>query len=276
MEIAALQAALNTRGLQPPLVADGVPGRKTMAAVDALLASKGVDARWHDWGDARRRVAVEQIIYRDLKIEVGAIDGLVGEQVRYARTVYAARLANADKPDPKVENWRDADTDKPPLVSAPVKATAWPRQADVPTFFGKAGSNQATLALPFPMRLAWEPTTNVFRTSCHAKVLEPMQRLWKRTLDHYGYDELKRLRLDMFGGCLNVRKMRGGSAMSMHSWGIAMDIDPDRNQLKWGRDKAQLDDAPYEPFWKIVEDEGALSLGRARNWDWMHFQFARL
>ena len=32
----------------------------------------------------------------------------------------------------------------------------------------------------------------------------------------------------------------------------------------------------YEPFWRIVEGEGLLSLGRTRNFDWMHFQAARL
>ena len=75
MNISDLQAALNSRGQNPPLKTDGIPGRKTMAAIDAVLASdKGVDARYLDWPDARRHVAFEQIVYRDLKIEVGAID----------------------------------------------------------------------------------------------------------------------------------------------------------------------------------------------------------
>jgi hypothetical protein len=29
-------------------------------------------------------------------------------------------------------------------------------------------------------------------------------------------------------------------------------------------------------MWRIIEGEGAVSLGRARNFDWMHWQFARL
>ncbi len=275
MNLVALQGALNVRGQRPLLVTDGISGRKTTAAIDALLADKSVDG-WQNWSDDRRQVAAEQIIYRNLNIEIGKIDGLVGEQTRYARSVYEGRKANAGKPNPEVEKWRDADADKPSLSPVPVKTVVWPRQAETPTFYGAIGSNQTNIDFPFPMRLAWEPTTNVFRTSCHAKVAEPFKRIWKRALGHYGHDRIKQLRLDMFGGCLNVRKMRGGSSWSMHSWGIAMDIDPDRNQLKWGRDKAMLDDAAYAPFWGFVADEGGVSLGQARNYDWMHFQFARL
>ena len=70
--------------------------------------------------------------------------------------------------------------------------------------------------------------------------------------------------------------MRGGSQWSMHSWGIAIDFDPDRNQMQWGRDKARLAKPDLETFWRIWEEEGAVSLGRTRNFDWMHVQFSRL
>ena len=70
--------------------------------------------------------------------------------------------------------------------------------------------------------------------------------------------------------------MRGGTQYSMHSWGIAIDFDPERNQLNWGRDRARLAAADCVPFWDIWEAEGWVSLGRARNFDWMHVQAARL
>jgi len=85
-------------------------------------------------------------------------------------------------------------------------------------------------------------------------------------------EKIKELRLDLFGGCLNVRKMRGGSSWSMHSWGIAVDLDPDKNQLTWGKDRASFAKSEYDPFWKIVADEGWTSLGKAENRDWMHFE----
>lgn len=270
MNIADLQAALNARGYKPVLKTDGVPGRKTMAAVDAVLAAdKDVLGAWDDWADARRLIALEQIVYRDAGIEVGAIDGLVGEQTRYARSVFIARA----KGDTSVETWRDAVK---PLAKPPAPASKWPKQSGVSAFFGAINSGQAMLELPFPMRIAWEPEKTVSRFSCHAKVRDPLRRIFTGALERYGHERLKQLRLDLFGGCLNPRKMRGGSAWSMHSWGIAVDVDPDRNQLTWGRDLASLDDPAYDAWWELVEAEGAVSLGRAINRDWMHFQFARL
>ena len=154
----------------------------------------------------------------------------------------------------------------------------WPDQnySELVKFYGEVGTNQTTLILPYKMKLAWDLNTEISKISCHIKVKDSLERIFQKTLSHYGLEKIKELRLDVFGGCLNVRKMRGGSSWSMHSWGIAVDLDPDRNQLKWGKDKASFSKPEYDAFWKIVEDEGATSLGRAKNYDWMHWQFANL
>ena len=68
--------------------------------------------------------------------------------------------------------------------------------------------------------------------------------------------------------------MRGGSRKSTHAWGIAVDLDPENNRLRWGCDRALFARNEYKAFWEIVEDHGATSLGRSANYDWMHFQFA--
>lgn len=166
-------------------------------------------------------------------------------------------------------------------VKVDISTTAknnWPKQdyASMVKFYGNVGENQTTLILPYEMYLAWEPKTKVYKISCNVKVHDSLKRIFEKTLAHYGIDKIKELRLDSFGGCLNVRKMRGGSSWSIHSWGAAVDLDPDRNQLKWGRDRAVFAKTEYDEFWKIVESEGATSLGRSRNMDWMHFQFADL
>jgi len=169
------------------------------------------------------------------------------------------------------------NNNKPSVPSKPSNLV-WPKQDynSMVNFYGPVGENQTKLTLPYPMKLAWDTKTTLTRITCHKKCSESFYNIFEKALKQYGQKEVTRLRLDLFGGCLNVRKMRGGSAWSIHSWGAAIDLDPDRNQLKWGRDKAAFGKKEYEPFWKIVENEGAVSLGRARNFDYMHFQFARL
>ena len=264
---------------------DGAYGMRTDEAIQALFQNQGV-TDFDDWPDRRRTIAAGQVFCRMDGIEVGRIDGLMGPQTATAFEIYAARKANGGKPDPKVESWQDQAAEQPapppshplppPSAGAPASKPVWPRQSGVQAFFGTPGSNQVTLILPFPMRIAWDTSKSVSKWSCNKKCRESFERIWKRTLDHYGIDEIKRLRLDLWGGTLNVRKMRGGSSWSMHAYGIAQDVDPERNQLKWGRDKASLDDPAYDAFWSFVYDEGAIALGRERNYDWMHFQFALL
>lgn len=152
----------------------------------------------------------------------------------------------------------------------------WPNQSyeEMVKFYGPVGENQTMLILPYPMYLAWEPETMVRKMSCHEKCADSLANILEEVLDVYGLKEIKRLRLDQFGGCLNVRKMRGGSSWSIHSWGAAVDLDPDNNQLKWGKDKASFARPEYKPFWKAVANEGWVSLGKSKNYDWMHFQAA--
>lgn len=157
--------------------------------------------------------------------------------------------------------------------------TTWPTQAQVRQFYSEPGSPACTAGmvnLAYPMRVAWDKSQIIRRFRCHEKVAGTFERVFSRALDAYGLAEIQRLGLDLFGGCYNFRPMRGGNNWSMHSWGIAVDLDPERNQLKWGRDKAAFAKTEYVPFWKIVEDEGLVSLGRVKNFDWMHFQAARL
>lgn len=265
---------------------DGDAGRLTTTAIDAFLLQQGV-RDFADWTSARRMLAAQQLICRLDGIEVGAIDGRPGPQTTYALNVWDARLVNGGKPVAALEAWRD-DAQAPAVpsralapvtsskIAAPAVRPVWPRQADMLAFYGPVGGGQAELVLPYAMRLAWDLTKPVTKISCHAKVRESLERIFARTLDHYGLDEIRRMRLDLFGGCLNVRKMRGGSSWSVHSWGAAVDIDPDHNQLTWHRDRASLDDSTYDAFWRFIYDEGAIGLGRERDYDWMHFQFARL
>ncbi len=281
MNLIEVQTELKAKGLYSGAI-DNDYGPRTDGAIEALLATNHV-VNYAGWSDARQLIAAQQVLCKLRDIEVGGIDGRIGPQTRHAFVVYDARKANGWKPVATVETWRDAPMPpvpaSHPLPSAPtitVPRVASPRQSGVEAFYGSVGSNQTSLTLPFPMRLAWDTGTVVRKYSCHAKVREAMECVWKSTLDHYGLDEIQRLRLDLFGGCLNVRKMRGGSSWSMHSWGIAVDVDPEHNQLKFTRSQATLDGPEYDHFWAVVYATGAISLGRERDYDFMHWQYATL
>lgn len=238
-------------------------------------------------------IKVVQSRLNALSYDAGPVDGQFGGRTKKALTDFQAQNGlDADGLyGPKTAAVLGSPTAKPynpggtrppiPLVPTPpvLGRNNWPSQANVQQVFGKPGNPRCTAGkarLPFPFRLAWDLNQKVMQFGCHELVAEPLTRIFARAVEHYGEAEYRRLGLDLFGGCYNLRPMRGGSTYSMHAYGIAVDLDPERNQLRWGRDKAEFAKPEYAPFWGIVEDEGAVSLGRHANYDWMHFQFARL
>ena len=135
---------------------------------------------------------------------------------------------------------------------------SWPSQEEVrsgKSVFGRAGdeSNMTSIRLPYIMRLAWERNTTVSTMRCHKLVAEPLLRIFRATLDHYGMEKIRELGLDLYGGCFNNRSIIGGKATSMHAWGIAVDMDPDRNGLNIPAPKAVLSGPEYAAFWQFVE-----------------------
>ncbi len=144
---------------------------------------------------------------------------------------------------------------------------------DIIKIYGEPGTRQTYASLPYRMKLAWDTRQSIKRFQCHELVKDQVEKIFNQTLDVYGLERIQELGLDMFGGCLNVRPIRGGERLSTHSWGLAIDIDPANNRLKWTSAQARLAKPEYDKFWEIVYSNGAFSLGKERNFDWMHFQF---
>lgn len=134
------------------------------------------------------------------------------------------------------------------------------------------GSYLTTITLPYPMRLAWDLKTKVTKMRCHKKAADDFQAVFCDLLNYYGYDEIVRLGIDLFGGCFNFRAMRGGSDYSRHSWGLAIDLDPERNLLKESSKTARFARPEYKAMIDIFYKHGFVSLGREKNYDWMHFE----
>jgi len=134
------------------------------------------------------------------------------------------------------------------------------------------GSYLTTIQLPYPMRLAWDKKEKVNKMRCHKLVADDFQKVFADLLAHYGLAKIQELGIDLFGGCFNFRAMRGGSDYSRHSWGIAIDLDPERNQLKETSKTARFARAEYQPMIDIFYRHGFVSLGHEKNYDWMHFE----
>lgn len=129
-----------------------------------------------------------------------------------------------------------------------------------------------SIPLPYPMRLAWDKKTTVKFMRCHVKVSEKFQDIFWDILEHYGLPKIQELGIDLFGGCFNFRQMRGGSDYSRHSWGVAIDLDPERNKLKETSKTARFARPEYKAMIDIFYKHGFVSLGREKNYDWMHFE----
>lgn len=243
---------------------DGIWGRKSRAAAERMVMQfRG--ARLAPMGD--QKVAVEQIIMREIGgLLVGVIDGFAGPRTEKARAHWRqGRWRNA------LDEAQVADKRMP----KPVK-TVWPVESQMLEYYGQPGSNQVLIDWPWPLRLSWDKNTVIKRFQCHARVKDSLLSVAEQVMNEYSLDEIVNLRLDLWGGCLNVRAKRGGTSLSTHAYGVAIDWDPERNALRATRQTAALARPEYEAWWQAWTDHGWLSLGKARDYDWMHVQAARL
>lgn len=126
--------------------------------------------------------------------------------------------------------------------------------------------------LPYPMRLSWDLNTKVKRVAVHKLVADKFLAVFNDLLNHYGYEKLVELQIDVLGGTFNFRKMRGGNDWSRHSWGVAIDLDPTRNLLRETSKTARFARPEYKPMIDIFYKHGFVSLGREKNMDFMHFE----
>lgn len=136
------------------------------------------------------------------------------------------------------------------------------------------GTYLKTINLPYPMRIAWDTNSKVTKMRCHKDVADAFLSVFNELLEVYGYSKIVELGIDLYGGCFNFRKMRGGSSWSKHAWGIAIDLDPARNGLKTPFEKANFSKPEYKELHRIFEKHGFVNLGKAKNFDAMHFEIS--
>jgi hypothetical protein len=153
------------------------------------------------------------------------------------------------------------------LMPAP---SPWPKNDDasMTKFYGTGGneSNLVSFSFPFPMYYDGAP---VSKGRCHKLVKDSLLRVLADIKSRHGDDPEVMKACQSYGGIYNFRNMRGGSRLSKHSWGAAIDLDPGNNGNKtsW----PQRSSMPFEII-EAFAREGWVSAGAFWGRDAMHFE----
>lgn len=258
---------------------DGDVGPKTRAAVKHMQTyfPAYVDAaEFARRSDKRQVVTIAQCMFRVAGMQVGEVDGYAGPQTNFCYDVYTKKVDPLFREKLPAPATRDESSIQ----------QQWPRQKDMVSYFGAPGTNLTSVLVPFPMRIAWNTAQTVRAFQCNERVHDSLSRIFKRIEAAYSYEDIVKHGFDLFGGCFNNRTMRGGTKLSTHACAIAVDIDPTRNglyQTSGTKDRrgnksvpAYLSKPECREFIRCWEAEGWINLGVERDFDWMHFQAARL
>ena len=120
----------------------------------------------------------------------------------------------------------------------------WPHQSDVDAFYGnprgKDGEESAAwvdanivkLRAPWPLVTAWD-FQPVRAIKVHSKCSASLNKVLKQIWDIANRDEakIKEWGMHLYAGGFKFRLMHGGTKLSMHSWGCAVDFDSARNSF---------------------------------------------
>jgi hypothetical protein len=99
---------------------------------------------------------------------------------------------------------------------------------------------------------------------CNKDLIIPLTQAFKNLISTGYVKELK-----TWDGCFNIRNKRGLSSMSLHSWGIAIDVNAAWN----GLNKTPV----LTPgFVKCFTDAGFIWGGTWKRFDGMHFELASI
>jgi hypothetical protein len=99
---------------------------------------------------------------------------------------------------------------------------------------------------------------------CNKDMVKPLSQAFKNLIATGKVNELK-----TWDGCFNIRKKRGLTSMSLHSWGIAIDVNAAWNQLN-------MEPKLSAGFVKCFTDAGFDWGGTWQRKDGMHFQLANI
>jgi hypothetical protein len=279
-----------------PDIARGANGPEVARWQDILKAggyysgpSDGIFGAQTDWATRDMQAAHDL----DASGRVGAAEWAAG--CRFETP--PAPLDTAPEPAPDAvtsPEANDAPKEAPaaaqPAPAAPRITPAWPGPdiAEVRAFYGRhqldphgqpTGSWEARWLIPinppWAMVASWDTSHRIRSILCHRNISASLARILDRIHADHGRDQgrIEAARLHLWGGCYCFRSKRSAGSLSLHAWGAAVDIDPDRN--------------PMGKSWnpKTGIPESAIAAFKAEGWTWggdwkkrpdpMHFEATR-
>ena len=102
------------------------------------------------------------------------------------------------------------------------------------------------------------------RIYCNRDMVNPLEQAFRNLIERDKVGELR-----TWDGCFNIRKKRGASSASLHSWGIAIDLNAAWNRFG-GTPTLSL------AFVQCFKDAGFDWGGDWTKKDAMHFQLAKI
>ncbi len=174
-----------------------------------------------------------------------------------------------------LEEWLHIAAVNPTMAAA---LGVMPTQAEVRSGrseYGKPGDEGNLVSLTPPYSLYYDGA-RVKSIRVHVCIASRVEAALREVLAHYGAEAIHALGLDIYDGSYSNRAIRGGTATSMHAWGIALDFDAAHNGNNVRAPQARFSGPEYGAWFDIWERHGAISMGRETGRDWMHLQFAKL
>ena len=243
------------------VVADGIIGSKTLAALATALGTKVS--------------SYQATTIKNIQKAVGTTaDGVIGSKTL---TAIINKLGGTTVKKVTVDPLVQKYIDKPIKYTEVDYKSSLVKQSVLRSggsAFGKAGCENMLVNVPvpanYPLKYDGKPVKSI---RIHKLVADRLAAALQDIINHYGEDiEKVAPGACVYDGSYNFRKSRGSSSTSVHSWGLAIDFDAAKNTMKMAAPKARLSQDIYKPFFDILEYHGFNSLGRRGDYDWMHVQ----
>ena len=182
-----------------------------------------------------------------------------------------ADTADADgaTPPPTVQNIQPG----PPTVQAglpmapkrtPLKVR-FPRRHELRSFFGELKINRGTglpddswvgffmqrMPVVYPLRLSVAPEITLSHVTVHRELAASLRSVFQDILKNLGgLEAVRKARADLLGEAYAFRAEEGGHRLSLHAYGAAITIDPERNPYgkPWDADGGMIHPVVIEAF----------------------------